>query len=565
MSYETLEVAVQALTTTNAALVNAVTGTQQEASSAIAIAEASALAAGNSEAAAQASAVLADQKALEAGNKASAANTSAGIAATKASEAKSSAETAVAVTTGGTASLTPAAGKIPIANNKGEIPIEWLGPDVVARIMMASTKVNDIGTPGAVGFGVGICPLDYQGISSMPGTTVLGSDDYGNYKYSDGSVMCWVPAFFYRYGDGSNPSYPSYGVNSVDVLPRHAYPTILAAAVAGYAFHRAFWDDGVEQPGVFVDKYLCSNNEGVASSVKNGNAMTSAANHYPFSGLTGSPANNLSGAITAVKTRGADFFAATPFIPGMLALLSLAHGQSATSDAACAWYSASTTNFPKGCNNNALGDSNDASVAYTSTGHETYPNCGKTGSGLPFAKTTHNGQACGVADINGLLWEINPGLTFLDGNYYILSPDARAADLTPGLALPTDAWGATGLAASHLLVGPSIGALGSNPAGATLKVGSANQVLSSATEGIEWAAAGAGIPQLDGVGGTNLFGNDGFYDNQPTHMCTAAGGHWSNSAIAGPWARSCRTSRTLSVSSCGVRAALYLVRKSDSE
>ena len=67
MSYETLEVAVQALTTTNAALVNAVTGTQQEASSAIAIAEASALAAGNSEAAAQASAVLADQKALEAG------------------------------------------------------------------------------------------------------------------------------------------------------------------------------------------------------------------------------------------------------------------------------------------------------------------------------------------------------------------------------------------------------------------------------------------------------------------------------------------------------------------
>lgn len=565
MSYETLEVAVQALTTTNAALVNAVTGTQQEASSAIAIAEASALAAGNSEAAAQASAVLADQKALEAGNKASAANTSAGVAATKASEAQSSAETAVAVTTGGTASLTPAAGKIPIANSKGEIPVEWLGPDVVARIMMASTKVNDIGIPGAVGFGVGICPLDYQGISNMPGTTVLGSDDYGNYKYSDGSVMCWVPAFFYRYGDGSNPSYPSYGVNSVDVLPRHAYPTILAAAVAGYAFHRAFWDDGVEQPGVFVDKYLCSNNEGVASSVKNGNAITSSAAHYPFSGLTGSPANNFSGAITAVKTRGADFFAATPFIPGMLALLSLAHGQLATSDAACAWYSASTTNFPKGCNNNALGDSNDASVAYTSTGHETYPNCGKTGSGLPFAKTTHNGQACGVADINGLLWEINPGLTFLDGNYYILSPDARAADLTPGLTLPTDAWGATGLAASHLLVGPSIGALGSNPAGATLKVGSANQVLSSATEGIEWAAAGAGIPQLDGVGGTNLFGNDGFYDNQPAHMCPAAGGSWNGSASAGPWARSCSYSRTITRDTYGVRAALYLVRKSDSE
>ena len=53
-------------------------------------------------------------------------------------------------------------------------------------------------------------------------------------------------------------------------------------------------------------------------------------------------------------------------------------------------------------------------------GHETYDKAGKTGSGMPFAKTTHNGQACGIADLNGLLWEIVIGVTILDGSYYIL-------------------------------------------------------------------------------------------------------------------------------------------------
>ena len=34
-----------------------------------------------------------------------------------------------------------------------------------------------------------------------------------------------------------------------------------------------------------------------------------------------------------------------------------------------------------------------------------------TGSGSNFAKTTHNGQACGIADVAGNIYKINPGLT----------------------------------------------------------------------------------------------------------------------------------------------------------
>ena len=47
-----------------------------------------------------------------------------------------------------------------------------------------------------------------------------------------------------------------------------------------------------------------------------------------------------------------------------------------------------------------------------------YSNCGKTGSagygggaGNVFAKSTHNGQNCGSADDNGLMYEISIGLT----------------------------------------------------------------------------------------------------------------------------------------------------------
>ena len=79
----------------------------------------------------------------------------------------------------------------------------------------------------------------------------------------------------------------------------------------------------------------------------------------------------------------------------------------------CAWYdSAGTANFPRGCNNNALADANGATVVYISDG---YSNCGKTGSARNFAKTTHNGQFCGVADLNGLMWEVSPGITCVSG------------------------------------------------------------------------------------------------------------------------------------------------------
>ena len=97
-------------------------------------------------------------------------------------------------------------------------------------------------------------------------------------------------------------------------------------------------------------------------------------------------------------------------------MLATAHGQAASAATYCAWYDATLAiNFPKGNNNNALKDTNDTSVVWESDG---YTNCGKTGSagygggaGNVFAKSAHNGQNCGVVDLNGNLYEVSLGMT----------------------------------------------------------------------------------------------------------------------------------------------------------
>ena len=103
-----------------------------------------------------------------------------------------------------------------------------------------------------------------------------------------------------------------------------------------------------------------------------------------------------------------------------LALLSLAHGQATTSTTYCAWFQESSAGardriFPKG-NNNSGADVTDATCTFTvcDDGYWASRNeARKNGSGSTFAKTTHNGQACGVADLNGNQWEIVSGLSVI--------------------------------------------------------------------------------------------------------------------------------------------------------
>jgi len=281
-----------------------------------------------------------------------------------------------------------------------------------------STEIYEIGTPGELGFGVGA----YYGTLPAGFTALSGHDDirspnYGNYQYADGSIMCWIPKFYYRVYTGT-----IYPKDQIEIRGTSYFANTTAANTAGYALHRMFIDGGAEKAGVFVDKYENSKAAWgtgyIASSIANGNPLSTASDHNPIGDLTAtSGANYYYSAITAAHARdgvngavnaNSKFFCSSRFIYGGLAMLAHAHAQaSAAATTKNAWYN-STSNFPKGNNNNALADTNDTTVVYTTDG---YSNCGQTGSGAPLAKTTHNGQASGVADLNGNLYEISIGIT----------------------------------------------------------------------------------------------------------------------------------------------------------
>ncbi|WP_445399976.1 hypothetical protein [Zobellella sp. An-6] len=326
------------------------------------------------------------------------------------------------------AALEPAPGQVPLADEDGKISLQWLGPEVAARIMMDDIRFNDIGTPGELGFGVGICPRLPPGYAPLPGTFIRGHAEYGNYQYRDGSIMVWIPAFYYRMGHPDNPTYAAledyyWQHQSVHILPLHAFASRAEAAMDGYALHRAFVDGGIVRPGFMLDKYQASNNNGVASAIADAiplrcQSWDDGLNNQ-LSTLNGAPPDTLAGIFEAAQTRGSAFFPASRFMRSALGMLSLAHGQAGLDQAhpaANAW----NTNmvqylYPKG-NNNYLQDQDDHQanqgsgswVQYAPAGAD---GLGKTGSGTPFARTTHNGQACGVADLNGNLKTFEPGIT----------------------------------------------------------------------------------------------------------------------------------------------------------
>jgi hypothetical protein len=284
---------------------------------------------------------------------------------------------------------------------------------------LSAAKINHSGSPGQAGFPNGICPEDSlpSGMLPLAGYTDLTSPNYGNYIYSDGSVMVYRPQTFVKIGDGSN----GLGVNVVDVKPWDEYATEAEANADGYFIPDIFKNGGVVKKGIFRDKYHNSKNAKgtgfIASSIKNGLPISAHPDHNPIADLTACSANAYYEAINASHARdGVDgavnpssiFFVEPKQFAAYMALTTTAHAQASTSTTYCAWYDETgVENYPKGCND-ALGDTDDGTVEYVSDG---YSNCGKAGSGTPFAKTTDNGQECGIADVNGLMLRINIGMT----------------------------------------------------------------------------------------------------------------------------------------------------------
>ena len=272
-----------------------------------------------------------------------------------------------------------------------------------------------IGIAGQQGFGVGVyggdpADLTAMGLTPMEGCEDPTSDNYGNYIHTNGSIMCCIPAFCYRLGRATAPSYKRDVVDALEIKDATKFPQFSHDAVFsspdfgdGWILHRAFVDGNKLKNAFFIDKYLCSNINDQAVSVKKADWLMCCSDPnqtystYYISGTVGQAYD----AITLSRARGDYYSLVTCYQWSAISLLSLAHGQAATSADACAWYDEShTTNFPKGATEEYGRDYSDDSIRYT---YHYYGNgFAKTGSGTPFNKTTHNGQASGVADVAGV-------------------------------------------------------------------------------------------------------------------------------------------------------------------
>lgn len=394
----------------------------------------------------------------------------------------------------------------------------------------------DIGIPGNVGFGTGAVPSGIMpsGWTRLSGHTDPASDNYGNVLDPTGSVMVWIPKFYFKWNAD----------NTVEIS---------ASAKSGFALHRAFIDGGVEKSGFFVDKYSCGNVAGVFASKQGIDPCSTNTGHNPIASLNHTPRNRFGGLYGAVKSRSSDHALTSIFIYNALATLAHAQGKAGTN---CAFADVSPLH-PKGCNNNALKDSNDASVTFTSSG---YSNCAMTGSGVPFAKTTHNGQNCGVADLNGNMWEVASGLIKHgtdDAVFEILKESVRLADiLNDGVTL-----GAGGAYDSDLYDNLDLtGAMGKN---ATNKFGNAaNQVFMTNTDRAskQYKMTTAGLPMIGGysAGGTTEFGNDYYREYWQDKVSPVVGGAYKSASNAGVFSLTFYYTRLANSGYVGGRVSVYL-------
>ncbi len=290
---------------------------------------------------------------------------------------------------------------------------------LIRKLLLVSSGADapsTIGVAGGQGFGVGVYPgskaeLAAMGLTPLPGYDDPSHENYGNYQHTNQSIMCCVPAFCYRLGRSSAPSYSRDGVNALEIKDASEFPQFKhnkafsdgdADFGDGWILHRAFIDGGKMKSCFFMDKYLCSNNgNGQAASIKNADWLMCYSMNASYSTKTMGGDGCGYDAITFSRARGDHYSLTTVYQWSAMAMLSLAHGQAATSTSYCAWYdSAHTTNFPKGATYSNRTDYNDPSVEYTA--HEYRSSLAKTGSSNNAEKVSHNGQLCGIMDVAGM-------------------------------------------------------------------------------------------------------------------------------------------------------------------
>jgi hypothetical protein len=446
-----------------------------------------------------------------------------------------------------------------------------------------------IGLAGLKGFGVGCCRPELlpDDIAEMPGTTDRFSPNYGNYIHlPSASIVCFIPAHYIDIQAPGNTNAPSYGTKVV----------ISSTQSGNGVLAKAFRNGGGELAGVFVDKYQGSNcrpdgsgqpnsTDGLPGTLPStGGIFASRPLHWPVSaiGLSGTlrspfsycdstvlnpaattPANNYGGIWAACKSRGSDWYPVPIWLRIHLGYLSLAHAQAlldgtgapvANATANAAWMDVAPY-APKG-NNNSGSDINKTSLVFSRTdvggqhlvsgfageSARAFTGAARIGTLSAVEHTTHNGQLCGIVDVNGNQWGITPGLTNNTGtnagykvfsdldDYTTVSSNSGITGAANVISLAADVsddgiwWGATD---GWTYLVPDVG--GTYHPSSTWSANSTRKAM-----------AECGLPRQSGTSltqtSTNIFGGDGLYRYHQSDLLPRGGGDWSDGAPAGSFA-----------------------------
>ena len=202
---------------------------------------------------------------------------------------------------------------------------------------------------------------------------------------------------------------------------------------------------------------------------------------------------------------------------------------------------------PKG-NTNTLKDYNDTSVTFVQASGA-YSSVSLTGSASNLAKTTHNGEKCGVADVNGNLYQWCIGIkTAGNTSLQVMKESIYAKDITRANATSASNYDNTTIpfsADNHYYFGN-----GTNNPFRMVEDRNSN----------EYRLNCAGIPSSgSGVSssGTERFGQDYLYVSSDADHFTRCGGYFNISSSAGVWFRFVHYNLSNSYHYVGFSASLY--------
>jgi hypothetical protein len=232
---------------------------------------------------------------------------------------------------------------------------------------------------------------------------------------------------------------------------------------------------------------------------------------------------------------------------------------------------------PKGNNNNNGSDINKTSLVFSRTdiggaaeggwageSARAFTGAARIGSLSAVEHTTHNGQLCGIVDVNGNQWDITPGLTNNTGtnagykvfsdldDYTTVSSNAGITGSANVISLAADVsddgvwWGAND---GWTYLVPDVG-------------GTYHPSSTWAANDTRKAMAECGLPRQAGTSltqtSTNIFGGDGLYRYHRSDLLPHVGGNWNAGSPSGSFAVVLDNTSSSAARGVGVRSARFL-------